>query len=122
MTTPPVRAARLGASLLAFQKWRWSLNVAIWVAIYVLPIIPGLITQAFFNRVSGTTTGGFGVPVLVGLVAAYGVRADRRHVLGHVGGHPLPLPHPDPAAPQPAQLASTSGPGPRRWPRRPVRP
>jgi len=72
MTAPPVRTARLGASLLAFQRWRWALNVTIWVAIYVLPIIPGLITQAFFNRVSGTTTGGLGVPVLVGLIAAYG--------------------------------------------------
>ena len=72
MTAPPVRTARLGMSLIARQKGRWALNVTIWVVIYVLPIIPGLITQAFFNRVSGATTGGFAVPVLVGLVAAYG--------------------------------------------------
>ncbi len=72
MTAPPVRPARLGMSLIARQKGRWALNVTIWVVIYVLPIIPGLITQAFFNRVSGATTGGFAVPVLVGLVAAYG--------------------------------------------------
>ena len=72
MTAPPVRPARLGMSLIARQKGRWALNVTIWVVIYVLPIIPGLITQAFFNRVSGATTDGFGVPVLVALVAAYG--------------------------------------------------
>ncbi len=72
MTAPTIRTARLGASLIARQKWRWALNVTIWVAIYVLPIIPGLITQAFFNRVSGADTGGLGVPVLVGLIAAYG--------------------------------------------------
>ncbi len=72
MTAPTIRTARLGASLIARQKWRWALNVVIWVAIYVLPIIPGLITQAFFNRVSGAETGGLGVPVLVGLIAAYG--------------------------------------------------
>ncbi|MBP1632950.1 MAG: transporter ATP-binding protein, partial [Acidobacteria bacterium] len=73
MTATRIRTARLGASLLARQKWRWALNVAIWVAIYVMPIVPGLITQAFFDRVSGARTGGFGVPVLVGIIAAYGV-------------------------------------------------
>ncbi len=73
MTAQPVRTTRLGASLLARQKGRWTLNVAIWVVIYLLPVIPGLITRAFFDRVSGATTGGLGVPVLVGLIAAYGV-------------------------------------------------
>jgi ATP-binding cassette subfamily B protein len=73
MTAQPVHTARLGASLIARQKWRWALNVAIWVVIYTMPVIPGLITRAFFDRVSGATTGGLGVPVLVGLIAAYGV-------------------------------------------------
>lgn len=72
MTAAPLRTARLGASLIARQKGRWALNLAIWVAIYVMPVIPGLVTQAFFNRVSGASTGGLGVPTLVGLLAAYG--------------------------------------------------
>jgi ATP-binding cassette, subfamily B, bacterial len=73
MTAPTVRTARLGASLIARQKGRWAVNVTIWVAIYAMPVIPGLITQAFFNRVSGASVGGLGIPVLVGLIAAYGV-------------------------------------------------
>lgn len=73
MTAPPVRTARLGASLIARQKGRWALNAVLWTAIYLLPVIPGLITRAFFDRVSGATTGGLGVPVLVGLIAAYGL-------------------------------------------------
>ncbi|MFH1329683.1 MAG: ABC transporter transmembrane domain-containing protein [Actinomycetota bacterium] len=73
MTAPRIRTARLGASLIARQKGRWALNVALWVAIYVMPIVPGLITQAFFDRVSGASAGGLAIPVLVGLVAVYGV-------------------------------------------------
>jgi ATP-binding cassette subfamily B protein len=72
MTAPTVNTARLGAALIARQKGRWTLNVVLWVAIYVLPVIPGLITQAFFNRVSRVETGGLSVPVLVGLIAVYG--------------------------------------------------
>jgi ATP-binding cassette subfamily B protein len=73
MTSARLRIARLGGSLIARQKGRWTLNVLIWVAIYVMPVVPGLITRAFFDRVSGVTVGGFGVPLLVGLLAAYGV-------------------------------------------------
>lgn len=73
MKAPAVRTARLGATLIARQKWRWGLNAALWTAIYVMPIVPGLITQAFFNRVSGAAAGGLGIPALVGLIAAYGV-------------------------------------------------
>ena len=73
MTDPRLPVARLGAGLIARQKGRWLLNAAIWVAIYVMPVIPGLITRAFFDRVSGVSTGGLGIPWLVGLLAAYGV-------------------------------------------------
>lgn len=72
MTEARIRTARLGASLIARQKGRWALNVAIWVAIYAMPVVPGLVTRAFFDRVSGASTGGPGVPVLVSLIAAYG--------------------------------------------------
>lgn len=73
MTAGRLPTARTGASLLARQKGRWALNALIWVAIYLMPVIPGLITQAFFNRVSGADPDGPGVPLLVGLLAAYGV-------------------------------------------------
>jgi ATP-binding cassette subfamily B protein len=65
--------ARLGAKLIARQKGRWTLNALIWVAIYAMPVVPGLITRAFFDRVSGVSTDGLGIPWLVGLLAAYGV-------------------------------------------------
>ncbi len=73
MTSARLPIARLGGSLIARQKGRWALNALIWVAIYVMPVVPGLITRAFFDRISGATTGGFGVPLLVALLAAYGV-------------------------------------------------
>jgi ATP-binding cassette subfamily B protein len=73
MTPARLPVARLGASLIARQKGRWTLNALIWVAIYVMPVAPGLITRAFFDQVSGAAGGGPGVPLLVGLLAAYGV-------------------------------------------------
>jgi ATP-binding cassette subfamily B protein len=73
MSVPRFHTARLGAALIARQKGRWGLNALLWAAIYLMPVVPGLITQAFFDRVSGASTTGPSVPLLIVFLLAYSV-------------------------------------------------
>ena len=42
------------------------------VKLWVMPVIPALITRAFFDRITGETTTGFTVATLVAVMVAYG--------------------------------------------------
>jgi ATP-binding cassette subfamily B protein len=55
------------------QPWRYAANLVLWTLIWVIPIVPGLITRAFFDRVAGDDPAGPTVATLVTLVVAYGV-------------------------------------------------
>jgi ATP-binding cassette subfamily B protein len=71
MTKPRVSTARLGLGLIKYQKGRYAANVLAWASIWVMPMIPALITKAFFDRITGEQTAGFDVPTLVWLVVVY---------------------------------------------------
>ena len=71
MTTRQIPTAKLGLGLIKYQKGRYALNVLTWASIWVMPMIPALITKAFFDRVTGETSAGFNVPTLVMFVVVY---------------------------------------------------
>ena len=58
-------------SLIRSQPWRYAAHVFLWTAIWSLPILVGLITRAFFNRLE--TGVGLNVTTVVVLIGAYGL-------------------------------------------------
>ena len=66
-----VRTPRLISGLVRSFPWRWLANVVLWTSIWTMPILVGLITRAFFNRLE--TGVGLNITTLVVLMAAYGL-------------------------------------------------
>ena len=52
-------------ALIRPQKWLYALDALVGIAFYLIGLIPGLIAQAFFNRLTGKTHGGFGLGQLI---------------------------------------------------------
>jgi ATP-binding cassette subfamily B protein len=72
MTQPQAPTARLGKGLVAYRKGHFFLNMAGWATMWVLPVIPALITREFFDRITGDDPAGFTVGTLVAIMVAYG--------------------------------------------------
>lgn len=68
-----VSPLRLGWHLGTYQPGRWLINVASWTTIWVIPIIPGLITKWFFDNLTGASTSGFSIPTLAAFLIGYGL-------------------------------------------------
>ncbi|MCB2225000.1 MAG: ABC transporter ATP-binding protein/permease [Actinobacteria bacterium] len=71
-TTPRVPTARIGARLIRSQPGRYAANAVLWSTIWVMPVVPALITRAFFDEVSGEAAVGLTVPTLIALLVGYG--------------------------------------------------
>lgn len=66
-----VQTPRMISGLVRSFPWRWLANVFLWTSIWTMPILVGLITRAFFNRLE--TGVGLNIATLVVLMAAYGL-------------------------------------------------
>jgi len=73
MTEKPLSTRRLGWGLIKFRRARYAINVVVWALMWLLPIIPALLTKAFFDAVTGARTDVPTVPLLIALVVTYGV-------------------------------------------------
>lgn len=73
MTKPQTPTARLGRGLAAYRKGHFFLNLLGWGTMWVLPVIPALITREFFDRITGDDPTGFTVATLVMIMIAYGL-------------------------------------------------
>jgi ATP-binding cassette subfamily B protein len=73
MTAKRVSTRRLGWGLIRFHPVRYTINAVVWALMWLLPIIPALLTKAFFDAVTGARTDAPAVPILIALVATYGV-------------------------------------------------
>ena len=73
--TPRAPTARIGWQLIKNQPVRYAVNAVLWTSIWVMPVIPALLTQAFFDRVDPgvQNTVGFTVPTLIALMVGYGL-------------------------------------------------
>ena len=73
MTERRVPTARLGWGLIRFRKGRYVLNATIWASMWLMPIIPAVITRTFFDAATGARTDAPTVPMLIALVVAYAI-------------------------------------------------
>jgi len=72
-STTKAPTARIGWRLIKNQPGRYVGIAILWSTIWVMPVIPALITRAFFDRISGEAGAGFTVPTLIALMIGYGV-------------------------------------------------
>lgn len=73
MTAGRVPTRRLLVGLVRFAPWRYAANALLWSLVWVMPVVPGLITKAFFDRLTGDAPATFSVGTLIGFIAAYGL-------------------------------------------------
>lgn len=65
----PVSTVRLLATLIGGFRWRWLANAVLWTAIWMMPILAGLIVREFFDTIEGGP--GFTISTLVVMMVAY---------------------------------------------------
>jgi len=70
---PHVPTARLGGRFITRYPVRYAINAIGWAGMWVMPVLPALITKQFFDRITGETDAGFTIGSLVALMVAYGV-------------------------------------------------
>ncbi|HSF84300.1 MAG TPA: ABC transporter transmembrane domain-containing protein, partial [Acidimicrobiia bacterium] len=73
MTSQDIRVPSLTlmGQLIRSAPWRYTANILLWTSIWVMPIVPALITREFFNRLEAEP--GFNVTTLVAALIAYGL-------------------------------------------------
>jgi ATP-binding cassette subfamily B protein len=70
-TTARVPTLRLMGLMIRRAPWRYAANVLLWATIWLIPIIPALITREFFNRLE--TDPGLNVTTLIVMILMYGL-------------------------------------------------
>jgi ATP-binding cassette, subfamily B, bacterial len=68
--------------LMRFAGWRYPVNLVLWASIWVMPVIPGLLTRAFFDRLE--TSAGLNVTTIVALLSAYSLGRITVMVVGMI--------------------------------------
>ena len=73
--TTKAPTARICWQLIRNQPGRYLVNAVLWTSIWVMPVIPALLTRAFFDRIDPAVanTVGFTVPTLIALMLGYGL-------------------------------------------------
>ena len=71
--TTGVPTARLGWGLITQHRLRYAINVVMWASMWVMPVIPAVITRIFFDSVTGDTTNAPSITVLVAIIVAYAI-------------------------------------------------
>jgi ATP-binding cassette subfamily B protein len=57
--------------LIRYRPGWYFLNAIVWTGIYLMPIIPGLITKEFFDSLAGESATGFGIGSLIALLLGF---------------------------------------------------
>ena len=71
-TKPEVPTGRALLRLMRAHPWRYAVNLILWIAIVTMPLIPGLITKEFFDRLD-MDPAGLNVGTLIAILGVYGV-------------------------------------------------
>ncbi|MBI5157771.1 MAG: ABC transporter ATP-binding protein [Acidimicrobiia bacterium] len=71
--TSHVPTARLGWGLITQHRLRYAINVVMWASMWVMPVIPALITRTFFDSITGDTASAPPIVVLVAITLAYAI-------------------------------------------------
>src|SRR5262245_8745269 len=56
--------------LVRFRPWLYLSSAMLWNLVFVLPLVPGLITREIFNRLTGNEQAGIGLWSLIALLVA----------------------------------------------------
>ena len=68
-----VPTLKLMVGMVRFAPWRYAANAILWTLVWVMPVIPGLISKEFFDGLTGEESVSFGVNTLIAFVGAYGL-------------------------------------------------
>jgi ATP-binding cassette subfamily B protein len=68
-----VPTLKLMMGMVRFAPWRYAGNAILWTLVWVMPVIPGLISKEFFDGLTGEESVSFGVDTLIAFMAAYGL-------------------------------------------------
>ena len=55
--------------LVLYQRWLYLLNAVLWIALYLGPILPGLVIRRFFNHLEAGSSSTNRVLVIAALLA-----------------------------------------------------
>ncbi|MDH5615102.1 MAG: ABC transporter ATP-binding protein/permease [Acidimicrobiia bacterium] len=64
---------KLMLGIVRFAPRRYAGNAILWTLVWVMPVIPGLISKEFFDGLTGEASVSFGVDTLIAFMAAYGL-------------------------------------------------
>ena len=64
---------KLMLGMVRFAPWRYTGNAIMWTLVWVMPVIPGLISKEFFDGLTGEESVSFGVNTLIAFMGAYGL-------------------------------------------------
>ena len=64
---------KLMKGMVKFAPWRYTANAILWTMVWVMPVIPGLISKEFFDGLTGEASVSFGVNTLIAFMGAYGL-------------------------------------------------
>lgn len=57
-------------ALITYRPWLYLANILLWTAVHAAPMLPGLITKAFFDTLTGARPAGLGLWSIVALLVA----------------------------------------------------
>jgi ATP-binding cassette subfamily B protein len=68
-----VPTLKLMFGMVKFAPWRYTGNAILWTIVWVMPVVPGLISKEFFDGLTGEASVTFGVNTLIAFMGAYGL-------------------------------------------------
>jgi ATP-binding cassette subfamily B protein len=68
-----VPTLKLMIGMVKYAPWRYTGNAILWTIVWVMPVIPGLISKEFFDGLTGEASVSFGVNTLIAFMGAYGL-------------------------------------------------
>lgn len=70
--------------LIKYRKGWYILNALVWTGIYLMPIVPGLLTKEFFDSLAGESTMGIGIWGLIALLVGFALARSASIYLGFI--------------------------------------
>jgi len=70
--------------LIRYRPGWYTLNAIVWTVIYLMPIVPGLITKEFFDTLTGRSATGFGVWTLIALLLGFALARSASIYVGFI--------------------------------------
>lgn len=70
--------------LISYRPIWYILNAVVWTGIYLMPIVPGLLTKEFFDSLAGQSTMGYGVWGLIALLLGFALARSASIYIGFI--------------------------------------